>query len=106
MSKIAYFDANNACFFVADKDILDPTTYAYKQTVADDYTLPAPNASVLWQDIRARRDELLSACDWTQMPDVQLTAAQKSAWATYRQALRDITLAPTPAAVVFPSKPA
>lgn len=36
-----------------------------------------------------RRNELLSTSDWTQLPDVPL--ATKQAWASYRQALRDIT---------------
>lgn len=50
--------------------------------------------------IRARRNQLLSACDWTQMPDTRLTVEQRQAWAEYRQALRDCDLAnpvwPTP----------
>ena len=41
---------------------------------------------------RARRNRLLQASDWTQLPDVPL--ATKAAWATYRQALRDITEQP------------
>ena len=40
---------------------------------------------------RYDRDELLSDCDWTQMPDSPLSDSDKAAWATYRQALRDIT---------------
>lgn len=36
---------------------------------------------------RARRDRLLAACDWTQVSDAPVDAA---AWATYRQALRDV----------------
>ena len=42
-----------------------------------------------WASIRAKRDNLLSQCDWTQLPDV--SAITKEAWASYRQALRDIT---------------
>lgn len=38
---------------------------------------------------RTRRNALLTASDWTQLPDVPL--ATKDAWAVYRQALRDIT---------------
>lgn len=38
-----------------------------------------------------QRDLLLQHTDWTQFVDVPLTAEQKAAWATYRQALRDIT---------------
>jgi len=38
--------------------------------------------------VRQQRDAKLSACDWTQTVDSPLT--NKSAWATYRQALRDL----------------
>jgi len=40
--------------------------------------------------LRVKRDAALGACDWTQMPDCPLTDAEKAAWATYRQALRDL----------------
>ena len=38
------------------------------------------------QQMRAIRNQLLTASDWTQLPDAQ---CDKAAWATYRQALRD-----------------
>jgi len=38
--------------------------------------------------IRKLRNDLLTACDWTQLGD---NTADKETWATYRQALRDIT---------------
>ena len=37
---------------------------------------------------RSQRNHLLAASDYTQMPDYNL--ATKAAWATYRQALRDL----------------
>jgi hypothetical protein len=37
--------------------------------------------------IRAERDRLLSESDWTQVADAPVN---KAAWATYRQALRDL----------------
>ena len=40
--------------------------------------------------IRNRRSFLLGSSDWTQAADSPLTTAQKAAWATYRQALRDL----------------
>lgn len=43
---------------------------------------------------RSERDRLLAACDWTQVSDAPVNA---SAWATYRQALRDV-----PGQVGFP----
>jgi hypothetical protein len=36
------------------------------------------------------RNEYLKESDWTQLPDADLTASQKAAWAAYRQALRDL----------------
>lgn len=38
--------------------------------------------------IRATRDRLLTASDWTQLPDVSFV--KKSEWTTYRQTLRDL----------------
>lgn len=42
-------------------------------------------------ELRMERDKLLAESDWTQMPDSPLTDSQKTSWATYRQALRDMT---------------
>ena len=39
-------------------------------------------------EVRQQRNELLSACDWTQLPD---SPADHEAWAVYRQELRDVT---------------
>ncbi|MEI7743476.1 MAG: phage tail assembly chaperone, partial [Chloroflexota bacterium] len=40
--------------------------------------------------MRAIRDRLLELTDWTQVSDSPLTATARAAWATYRQALRDL----------------
>lgn len=40
---------------------------------------------------RAKRNQLLSDSDWTQMNDSPLTDESKTVWATYRTALRDLT---------------
>ena len=40
-----------------------------------------------WASIRAQRDALLAACDYTQVADAP---GDTAAWATYRQALRDL----------------
>ena len=55
--------------------------YTTKQWVLDE-SKAKDEASI----VRSRH---LMASDWTQLPDVPL--ATKEAWATYRQALRDIT---------------
>jgi hypothetical protein len=56
-----------------------------------------------WPLVRQQRDALLAKSDWTQLPDVPL--ATKDAWATYRQALRDITLQPDPFNIDWPTVP-
>ena len=62
------------------------------------------NIEEAWRIVRRRRGELLSACDWTQLPDVSY--AQRSAWAAYRQLLRDITSQPDPLSIQWPNPPA
>lgn len=47
-------------------------------------------------NMRAQRNRLLNASDWTQTLDAPLTDEQRAAWATYRQALRDAPAAWTP----------
>lgn len=47
----------------------------------------APTPESLWAELRSRRDQLLSASDWTQVADAPVDQA---AWAVYRQALRDL----------------
>jgi hypothetical protein len=59
-----------------------------------------------WGIVRQTRDVLLSRCDWTQLPDTTLTDEQKAAWATYRQALRDLpSTAASPDEIEFPARP-
>lgn len=84
-----------------------PFTHAQLETKANE--LWAAEANV---KLRRERDSLLKACDWTQGEDVP--TAIKSAWTTYRQALRDLpanTSSPTLAndgtlgGVTWPTKP-
>jgi hypothetical protein len=52
---------------------------------------------------RAYRNTLLSGCDWTQVADAPV---DKAVWATYRQALRDVTSqAGFPWTIDWPVKP-
>lgn len=59
----------------------------------------AAKVGAQWIVIRAERNNLLAASDWTQLPDASADAA---AWATYRQALRDITTQANPFSIVWP----
>lgn len=54
-------------------------------------------------NVRTTRTEKLKDCDWTQLAD---STADKAAWATYRQALRDITTqAGFPWGITWPDAP-
>ena len=43
-----------------------------------------------WRDVLQKRNNKLTASDWTQMADSPLSDSKKAEWATYRQALRDL----------------
>ena len=56
-----------------------------------------------WDQIRLWRNAELTQTDWTQLVD---SPVNKDAWATYRQALRDLPEQGSSAdAVTFPIKP-
>lgn len=84
-------------FSITDDDVLtitmaDASSLSQAEVEAD----MAVNGGFI--DLRIDRDLNLSATDWTQMSD--LTLDNKAAWATYRQALRDL-----PANTVDPANP-
>ena len=55
------------------------------------------------KSVRDDRTNRLSECDWTQLADAPV---DKTAWATYRQALRDVTTQEGfPWSVTWPVKP-
>jgi len=62
----------------------DGETTAAEQEVAYKAMKDAEQA----KSVRATRDAKLAECDWTQVADAPV---DKTVWATYRQALRDIT---------------
>jgi len=67
--------------------------------------LPADEPPLTWDDIRAKRDQLILASDWTMTPGATVDQAQ---WASYRQILRDLpqTFALTgPESVIWPQPP-
>jgi hypothetical protein len=49
------------------------------------------NPESVKEKLRPERNRLLSDSDWTQLDDSPLNESDKSAWAEYRQLLRDIT---------------
>ena len=63
----------------------------------------AKNAAMKGQNMRGIRNELLAQCDWTQLVD---SPVDKTAWATYRQSLRDLpTQTGFPDNITWPTKP-
>jgi hypothetical protein len=70
------------------------------------YTSENPPRDVLLHQLRQERDVLLKECDWTQVPDVELSETQKVAWREYRKALRRLPQDfPDGKNVVWPSRP-
>ena len=78
---------------------IDGETTAAEQEAAYKAAKDAEQA----KSVRTSRTEKLKDCDWTQIAD---STADKAAWATYRQALRDITAqAGFPWTIDWPSAP-
>ena len=63
----------------------------------------APVTETAWSNVRRLRTRLLNSTDWTQLPDVPITT--KETWATYRQALRDVTAQTDPFNITWPTPP-
>jgi hypothetical protein len=70
--------------YVLGPTFTDGETTAAEQEVAYKAMKDAEQAT----SVRALRTQMLNDSDWTQIAD---STANKTAWATYRQALRDIT---------------
>jgi hypothetical protein len=59
-----------------------------------------------WAAIRKKRNTLLLASDHTQLVDSPVSSEQRTAWAEYRQELRNLPQNfSTPQTVVWPEKP-
>lgn len=81
---------------------------AEKENEIEVYTPPLeiPEWIPTWTDIRATRNELLLASDWTALTDVALTAEEKSECQAYRNLLRNITANyDFPTDVIWPTPP-
>lgn len=63
----------------------------------------AARVDAQWAQVRADRNMRLAACDWTQLPDAPLSNIQMQEWASYRQALRDITTQSDPFNIQWPT---
>ena len=57
------------------------------EAIEPDLSIPGPDIPALSSSARDERNQKLAACDWTQVNDAPV---DQEAWATYRQALRDV----------------
>ena len=74
----------------------------YSVADMDDEAIAAKNAKQA-KSVRDERNKKLSDSDWTQVADAPV---DKAVWATYRQALRDVTIQETfPWDIVWPEQP-
>src|SRR5690625_581590 len=68
----------------------------------------SPTTDDYWEDVRSKRDALLQESDIEVLPDrwALMSPEEQHAWATYRQALRDIPEShEDPLQVEWPKKP-
>lgn len=57
------------------------------------------------EEIQERKMEMLRSTDWTQLPDSPLDSDTKAKWATFRQAVRDISRDGDSTKINWPSAP-
>jgi hypothetical protein len=75
----------------------------YLDLVAPHETAEQVSDEYFFDRIRQWRSQELAASDWTQVAD---STADKTAWAIYRQALRDLPASNAdPKKIKFPSRP-
>ena len=87
--------AKRFCFKFYSKYILGPVFTETPATETEPARTAAENAAVYYtykdteqaNSVRADRNKRLTDTDWTQVDDAPV---DKAAWATYRQALRDV----------------
>jgi hypothetical protein len=86
--------------------LVDAINNQQKEIVVDvngDISLRDVVPVITWDNIRSRRNSLLASSDYTQMAD---WPGDKTAWAVYRQQLRDLPQIYTNAAnVLWPTVP-
>ncbi len=89
------------CMLVADKE--DDGSWTMKWLERDLYNA-TKDRQVVSNIQRKKRNDLLAKTDWTQGKDISNTVS--TAWTTYRQELRDVTLQPNfPYSIVWPTPP-
>lgn len=78
---------------ITDKQVLEIESSNQSMLLVDGelLTLSAHLLEPIKKWLRQKRNRLLAESDWTQLSDSPLDEDTRSAWATYRQDLRDLT---------------
>jgi hypothetical protein len=98
------FNARTHRLVTQQPTLVDGVWTVTKKAVAKDQAQIDNENAQKAVDVRAQRDRLLTACDWTQVADAPV---DKTTWANYRQALRDVPEQNGfPLEVTWPEKPA
>jgi hypothetical protein len=75
-------------------------------TLTTDPAKVQARADAAWTQLRAQRNDRLTASDWTQLQDTHMSTDKQGAWADYRQELRDLPdLITDPTSITWPLKP-
>jgi hypothetical protein len=84
----------------------DTETVSWTWSDADWAWLPTDTEAAVATKVRQHRDVLLAKCDWVIVKSTETGVAVPPEWATYRQALRDVTeQAGFPSSVEWPQAP-
>ena len=81
---------------------------AYQHALSEAYNgeVTVEDVPMTAEEVRAERDRLLAATDWTQVLDAPISAESRAEMRVYRQALRNVPQQPGfPAAVEWPVMP-
>ena len=65
----------------------------------------AARSATQWTAIRSERDRRLNETDWVSIRAADTATPMSAEWASYRQALRDITTQTDPFSITWPTKP-
>jgi hypothetical protein len=98
---------------VPDPVVPDDNLYTSVENPDGSYTATPRTAADLAERLaatafatRSQRDQLLASCDWRVIKAFEAGTTTPTDWATYRQALRDVTSqAGFPSAVEWPEQP-
>ena len=105
--KVQYGGEWGAMDHVPVPESMDWTTVSWNGSeLVEDPSKVQAKIQQAWTALRTERNARLAASDYTQLQDAHLSAEKKSAWADYRQALRDLPENATdPTNVTWPVSP-